>query len=70
MRDRVAGTTAAHRQFPIGAHSGNYRVETLTVFNICGNEYRLISVIKYRWQIVYIRQILTRVDYGKGRWEL
>ena len=41
---------------------------TKTVFNISGNKYRLISVIKYRWQIVYIRHILTHAEYGKGKW--
>jgi mRNA interferase HigB len=45
-------------------------VGTNTVFNISGNKYRLISVIKYRWQIVYIRHILTLAGYGKGKWRL
>ena len=40
------------------------------VFNIAGNKYRLVSVIKYRWQIVYIRHILTHAEYDKGRWKL
>ena len=41
-----------------------------TVFNVGGNEYRLVSVIKYRWQIVYIRRILTHEEYDKGKWKL
>jgi len=41
-----------------------------TVFNISGNKYRLISVIKYHWQIVYIRHILTHAEYDKGKWKL
>ena len=45
-------------------------VGIFTVFNIGGNKYWLISVIKYRWQIVYIRHILTHAEYGKGRWKL
>ena len=40
-----------------------------TVFNVSGNKYRLISVIKYRWQIVYIRNILTHAEYDKGKWK-
>jgi mRNA interferase HigB len=44
-------------------------VGDFTVFNIGGNKYRLISAIKYRWQIVYIRRILTHSEYGKGRWK-
>jgi mRNA interferase HigB len=45
-------------------------VGTFTVFNISGNKYRLISVIKYQWQIVYIRHILTHADCDKGKWKL
>lgn len=45
-------------------------VGIFTVFNISGNKYRLVSVIKYRWQIVYIRHILTHAEYDKGRWKL
>lgn len=39
------------------------------VFNIGGNKYRLIAVIKYKWQIVYIRQILTHAVYSKEKWK-
>jgi len=45
-------------------------VGIFTVFNISGNKYRLISAIKYRWQIVYIRHILTHAEYDKGKWKL
>ena len=45
-------------------------VDAFTVFNIGGNKYRLISVIKYRWQIVYIRHILTHAEYDEGEWKL
>jgi len=45
-------------------------VGTFTVFNISGNKYPLISVIKYRWQIIYIRHILTHAEYDKRNWKL
>ncbi len=45
-------------------------VDIFTVFNISGNKYRLVSVIKYRWQIVYIRHILTHAEYDEGKWRL
>lgn len=45
-------------------------VGIFTVVNISGNKYRLISVIKYRWQIVYIRRILTHAEYDEGKWKL
>jgi len=44
-------------------------VGVFTVFNIAGNKYRLISAIKYRWQVVYIRAILTHVDYSREKWK-
>lgn len=48
-------------------HADN--VGVFTVFNISGNKYRLISVIKYRWQIIYIRHILTHAEYDRERWK-
>lgn len=35
------------------------------VFNIAGNEFRLIVRIEYRFQTVYIRFIGTHADYDK-----
>jgi mRNA interferase HigB len=40
--------------FPHADGVGKY-----TVFNIAGNKVRLIVTIKYQWQVVYIRHILT-----------
>jgi mRNA interferase HigB len=45
-------------------------VDIFTVFTISGNKYRLVSVIKYRWQIVYVRHILTHAEYDEGKWKL
>jgi mRNA interferase HigB len=44
-------------------------VALFTVFNIVGNKYRLIAVIKYHWQLVYIRAVLTHKEYDRGRWQ-
>jgi mRNA interferase HigB len=33
------------------------------VFNICGNKYRLVVRINYRFKVVYIRFIGTHADY-------
>ncbi len=44
-------------------------VGVFTVFNISGNKIRLIAVIKYRWQVLYIRHILTHSEYDKGKWK-
>jgi mRNA interferase HigB len=43
--------------------------ETLTVFNICGNKYRLIARIRYDYQLVNIRIVLTHAEYDQGRWK-
>jgi mRNA interferase HigB len=39
------------------------------VFNVGGNKYRLIATIKYKWQVVYIRNILTHAECDKGAWK-
>jgi mRNA interferase HigB len=44
-------------------------VGQFTVFNVGGNNYRLIAVIKYRWQVIYIRHVLTHAEYNKGKWK-
>ncbi len=40
-----------------------------TVFNVAGNKYRLIALIKYRWQVVYLRYVLKHSEYEKGKWK-
>ena len=36
-----------------------------TVFNIGGNNYRLITAVHYQWQRCYIREIWTHAEYSK-----
>jgi mRNA interferase HigB len=43
--------------------------KTVTVFNICGNKYRLITAIHYNRQRVYILRLLTHAEYSKGFWK-
>jgi len=45
------------------------QVGKLTVFNISGNQVRLIAAIHYKSYRVYIRQVLTHTDYDKGKWK-
>jgi mRNA interferase HigB len=40
-----------------------------TVFNIHGNDYRLIARVNYRTRKVFILYILTHADYIKGVWK-
>jgi len=36
-----------------------------TVFNIKGNNYRLITIIHYRFQRVYIKEFFTHAEYDQ-----
>ena len=40
----------------------------LTIFNIKGNDYRLIAYVNYRFKEVLIKEILTHQEYDKGNW--
>jgi mRNA interferase HigB len=44
-------------------------VDPYTVFNIKGNAYRLIVKIEYRWQIIFVKHLLTHQEYDKGDWK-
>ena len=44
-------------------------VGNLVVFNIGGNNYRLIVYIDYRYQKIFIRHVLTDKDYSKQKWK-
>lgn len=43
--------------------------DTLTVLNICGNKYRLVARIRYDYQLVNIRRVLTHAEYDEGAWK-
>ena len=45
------------------------QVGRLTVFNIGGNKFRLITFIVYAKKRIYIRYILTHQEYDKGKWK-
>ena len=40
-----------------------------TVFNISGNNYRLITEIFYEDQTILVRHVLTHAEYDKGDWK-
>ncbi len=41
----------------------------MTVFNIKGNEYRLIAEINYLFGRIYVRHVLTHAEYDRGGWK-
>jgi len=45
------------------------QVSNLTVFNIGGNNYRLIALVDYKYQKVFIRHVLTHAEYDKEDWK-
>ncbi|WP_323310798.1 type II toxin-antitoxin system HigB family toxin [Anabaena cylindrica] len=44
-------------------------VGNFAVFNISGNNYRLITYIDYQAQIIFIRDVLIHADYDKENWK-
>jgi mRNA interferase HigB len=43
--------------------------ETLTAFNVCGNKCRLIARLRYDYQLINVRAVLTHAEYDLGRWK-
>ena len=39
-----------------------------TVFDIAGNHYRLVAAVHYNRRRVYVRHVLTHVEYDRGNW--
>lgn len=39
------------------------------MFNIKGNKFRLITEISYRYQRLYIRDVLTHAEYDQEKWK-
>jgi mRNA interferase HigB len=38
------------------------------VFNVGGNNYRIITGIHFKAQTVYVRHVLTHAEYDTGQW--
>lgn len=55
---------AVRRVFPHADQVGRR-----TVFNIAGNNYRLIARINYRTQKLYVLAVLTHAAYDKEQWK-
>ena len=42
---------------------------TLTVFNVRGNNYRIVARVHHTDRRIYIKRVLTHADYSKDRWK-
>jgi mRNA interferase HigB len=45
------------------------RVLVVTVFNVGGNKYRLVSEVNYGLQLVRALLVMPRSEYDRGRWK-
>lgn len=45
------------------------KVGDFYVFNIGGNKYRLIAVIHFNRNKIYIREVLTHDEYDQNKWK-
>lgn len=48
--------------------SADYVAGQLTIFNLGGNKYRLVTFIRYTLQIVFIKGVMTHAEYT--RWNV
>ena len=60
------GLQDARKAYPHADGVKTNRGETLTVFNIGGNKYRLVVDMRYDLGRVYIRSVLTHEDYDRA----
>ena len=42
---------------------------TVTVFNGCGNKYRLLAALHYNRKTVFTLRFLTHAEYSKDEWK-
>jgi mRNA interferase HigB len=50
---------------PVVVDSGR----TITVFNVRGNHYRLLTAIDYPLGVVNVLALLTHAEYAKNKWK-
>jgi mRNA interferase HigB len=46
-------------------HNARFLANNRVVFNIKGNRYRIIVVVQYRYELVYIRFVGTHKEYDR-----
>ena len=41
----------------------------VTVFNVAGNKYRLVTAIHYNRQVVYTLRVMMHAEYSRAKWK-
>jgi len=76
--EKVARTTPwrsladIRRVYPAadGVALGKGRGRTvITVFNVGGNDFRLLTKISFEQQVLQVLELLTHAEYSKNRWK-
>ena len=42
---------------------------TVTVFNVRGNDYRLVAALHYNTSTAYVLRVMTHAEYDKDAWK-
>jgi mRNA interferase HigB len=65
--------TAARATYPsadgVPIRKGRRVVAVVTVFNVGGNKYRLLTLVNYGRQTVEVVDVLTHAEYDKEQWK-
>lgn len=56
--------SAVKSTFPAADQVGNF-----VVFNVGGNNYRIVVLIDYHSQTVFIRHVMDHAEYSKDAWK-
>ena len=68
-RGRWENIDQLKRTFPTADGVAVKSRRTVTVFNVRGNKYRLITAIHCNKQRVYVMRFLTHAEYDKDKWK-
>jgi mRNA interferase HigB len=53
----------------VNVRVGGGQVVVVTVFNVKGNQYRLITVVNYAAAVCRVVDVLTHAEYSTDRWK-
>ena len=63
------GLVDIRRTYPSADSARTRSGRQVLVFNVCGNDYRLIVAAHFNRQIVYTLRFLTHAKYSKDHWK-